>query len=102
MDPFTTENIQYMMEEYIIANINFHNIIIKGSQSVRLIKKINNLYDHLITSKMRIIALAKRGKRSFLEHKKIIEAINDKDSHKAEKEMRNHIYSLRKDFIENL
>ena len=102
MNPFTEENLKDMMEDYIIANVNFHKTIIEGSQNVRLISTIRNLYDHLATAKMRIIDLTGREIKSLLEHKNIIEAILNKDSYKAEKEMRSHVSSLRKDFLDNI
>lgn len=102
MSPFTEENLKDMIEDYIIANVNFHKTIIEGSQNARLISTIRNLYDHLATAKMRIIALTGRGKKSLLEHKNIIDAILNKNSYKAEKEMRFHVSSLRKDFLDNI
>jgi len=102
MNPFTEENLKDMMEDYIIANVNFHKTIIEGSHNSRLISTIRNLYDHLAIAKMRIIALTEREKKSLLEHKNIIKAILNKNSYKAEMEMRFHVSSLRKDFLDNI
>jgi DNA-binding GntR family transcriptional regulator len=103
MEPFTEENLYKKIEEYNLANVDFHNYIIKGSKNTRLISTMFNLYDHLSMAKMlKVIPLTGRGLKSFVEHKRLIKAIEEGDPDKAEKILRDHVVSLREDIIENL
>ncbi len=101
--PFTLENVENKIEEYNLANVDFHNCIIDGSKNTRLISTIYNLYDHLSMAKiLQIISVTGRAKKSLKQHQNIVKAIEKHESEKVEELTRVHIESLHNDILENL
>ncbi len=100
MTPFNVDTVEDNIDEYNQANVEFHNIVMQGARNGRLVAALENLYDHYaVATTLRIIPLTKRGARSLREHLRIIAAIEERDSQKAEEEMRLHIRSIIDDFI---
>lgn len=98
MQPFTLDNVETLTEEYSLANVEFHNLIMEGAQNERLTRSLNSLYDHLALAKeLHLISTTKRAKRSLEEHHRIIAAVRAGDAAEAERQMRLHLGSLRDD-----
>ena len=103
LEPYTEDNVESLLEEYNLANVEFHNFIIEGTKNSRLISTVYNLYDHLTLAKVgQFIKVTGRSVKSLKEHKKIILAITKRDSKKAEDLIKEHICSLRNDILDNL
>ncbi len=103
MQPFARENLDAKINEYNLANVEFHNYVLDKSKNTRLVSTMHNMYDHLSMAKMlKIIRITGRAKKSLKEHRRIIEVIEKRDAQQAEFLMRKHISLLRNDIIDNL
>ena len=100
MEPFTIDTVENDIDKYTQANVVFHRTIMRGAGNDRLVATLENLYDHYaVATHRRIIPLTKRERRSLQEHLRVIEAVEEGDSHKAEQEMRQHLRSITDDFV---
>jgi DNA-binding GntR family transcriptional regulator len=72
-------------------NMKFHSLIIQLSENDRLIKLANNLMDNIRCASFQTMSSPGQITASIKEHRKIFEAIKDRNSFKAEQLMRNHL-----------
>ena len=95
VDQFSQDDMARRMGEYSDANIQFHQAII-GLGKCRLIGEIaNGLFIHVRAIRQRTIFEADRARRSIVDHKEIIAALEARDTERAERLVREHTLRLR-------
>jgi DNA-binding GntR family transcriptional regulator len=93
-DEFHTATPAEHIEEYSDANIAFHQAIIRLSGSHLMGKTIDNLFIHVRAIRKMTIAQSDRAARSILDHMRIIEALERRDTEQAERLVRQHSLDL--------
>ena len=92
--PFSSKDIEAHLLEYGKANIEFHELVLKASQSKMLIEQANTLFDHMKWIRARAVGFADRQNKMHKEHLQILEAIEKRKPDLAERNMRQHIHEL--------
>jgi DNA-binding GntR family transcriptional regulator len=82
------------IEEYSEANIAFHQAIIRLSGSHLMGQTIENLFLHVRAIRRMTIAQSDRAARSIVDHMRIIEALERRDTELAERLVRQHSLDL--------
>ncbi len=82
------------IDEYSDANIAFHQAIIRLSGSHLMGKTIENLFIHVRAIRRLTIAQSDRAARSIVDHMRIIEALEQRDTELAERLVRQHSLDL--------
>lgn len=82
------------IEEYSDANIAFHQAIIRLSGSHLMGKTIENLFIHVRAIRRMTISQRDRAARSIVDHMRIIEALEKRDTELAERLVRQHSLDL--------
>jgi DNA-binding GntR family transcriptional regulator len=82
------------IEEYSDANIAFHQAIIGLSGSHLMGKTIENLFIHVRAIRRMTISQSDRAARSIIDHMRIIEALEKRDTELAERLVRQHSLDL--------
>ena len=82
------------IEEYSEANIAFHQAIIRLSGSHMMGKTIENLFIHVRAIRRLTISRSDRAARSIVDHMRIIEALEGRDTELAERLVREHSLDL--------
>jgi len=82
------------LDEYSEANIEFHQSIIRLSGNSVLIALAENLFTHMRMIRRKTIAEKDRVERSIRDHMNIIEALEARDTARAEELVRNHALGL--------
>ena len=82
------------IEEYSDANIAFHQAIIGLSGSHLMGKTIENLFIHVRAIRRMTISQSDRAARSIVDHMRIIEALEKRDTELAERLVRQHSLDL--------
>src|SRR6202795_624301 len=82
------------IEEYSDANIAFHQAIIGLSGSHLMGKTIENLFIHVRAIRRMTISQKDRAARSIVDHMAIIEALEKRDTERAERLVRQHSLDL--------
>jgi DNA-binding GntR family transcriptional regulator len=93
-DEFRTSTPAEHIQEYSQANIAFHQSIIRLSGSHLMGKTIENLFLHVRAIRRMTIAQSDRATRSIVDHMKIIEALERRDTELAERLVRQHSLDL--------
>jgi DNA-binding GntR family transcriptional regulator len=93
-DEFRTEAPADHLEEYSEANIAFHQAIIRLSGSHLMGKTIDNLFIHVRAIRRMTISQKDRAARSIIDHMRIIEALEKRDTELAERLVRQHSLDL--------
>ena len=91
---FEQQQVNAVIDEYSETNIRFHRAIIEMSGSTLLQQMAENLFIHMGWIRMRTIAEGDRISRSLIDHLHIIEALEARDTEKAEKLVRQHSLDL--------
>jgi DNA-binding GntR family transcriptional regulator len=91
---FTSKEISSRFLEYGQANIDFHERILKASQSKMLIDQASTFFDHMRWIRARAVGFVDRQEKMHNEHLQIVEAFEKRNSDLAEKIMRRHIEEL--------
>ena len=95
VDQFSHDEIARRMGEYSDANIRFHQAII-GMGKCALIPEITaGLFLHVRAIRERTIFEQDRARRSIVDHKEIIAALEARDTERAERLVREHTLKLR-------
>lgn len=89
------------LKSYLEIDEKFHDVILKASSHHLLQESLKPLFDMITMSKSKAVMVTGRLKKAYEEHLIIFEAINKRDSEKAEKSMRYHIQRVMKDILEN-
>ncbi len=82
------------LDEYSEVNIEFHQTIIRLSKNGVLIDLAENLFTHMRMIRRKTIGEQDRVDRSIRDHMNIIEALEARDTERAEDLVRNHALGL--------
>jgi DNA-binding GntR family transcriptional regulator len=93
-DEFRTAAPADHIDEYSDANIAFHQAIIRLSGSHLMGETLENLMIHIRAIRRMTIAQADRAARSIVDHMRIIEALEARDTERAERLVRQHSLDL--------
>ena len=85
---------QLHIDEYSEANIRFHQAIVNLSGNKLLIDTMENLFIHMRSIRRRTISERDRAARSIIDHMNIIEALERRDTARAEELVRQHSLDL--------
>ena len=95
VDSFSADEVALKMGEYSDANIRFHQAIIALGKC-RLIGEITDgLFFHVRAIRQRTILEQDRAKRSVVDHREIVAALEARDADRAERLVREHTLKLR-------
>jgi DNA-binding GntR family transcriptional regulator len=82
------------LDEYSEVNIEFHQCIIRMSRNRVLIDLAENLFTHMRMIRRKTIGEKDRADRSIRDHMNIIEALEARDTGRAEELVRTHALGL--------
>ena len=82
------------LDEYSEVNIEFHQSIIRMSSNSVLISLAENLFTHMRMIRRKTIGEKDRADRSIRDHLNIIEALEARDTARAEELVRTHALGL--------
>jgi DNA-binding GntR family transcriptional regulator len=91
---FEGGQVQAKLDEYSEVNIEFHQTIIRMSNNRVLIDLAENLFTHMRMIRRKTIAEKDRADRSIRDHMNIIEALEARDTERAEDLVRQHALGL--------
>ncbi len=80
--------------EYSDANIAFHQAIVELSKSQIILDTIKNIFVHVRAIRRMTISQSDRASRSIVDHLRIIEALEKRDTELAERLVRQHSLDL--------
>ena len=79
-----------------VGDLDFHYRIVQGSRNSQLIKLLcNDLYHLMRLYRYQFGMQSRRAPRAFVEHRMIVDAIEQRDGEMAELIMRHHIRTSR-------
>ena len=87
------------LDEYSEANIAFHQAIFDLADSPVLSETMHNIFAHVRAIRKATITQSDRAEKSIVEHMRIIEALEARDTELAERLVREHSLDLAK-FVE--
>ncbi|HET7262359.1 MAG: GntR family transcriptional regulator [Burkholderiales bacterium] len=93
-DEFRTATPAEHIHEYSDANIRFHQALIGLSGSHLMGKTIESLFVHIRAIRRLTISQSDRAARSIVDHMRIIEALERRDTELAERLVRQHSLDL--------
>jgi DNA-binding GntR family transcriptional regulator len=91
---FEDGRIHAQLDEYSEVNIEFHQTIIRMSRNRVLIDLAENLFTHMRMIRRKTIGEDDRADRSIRDHMNIIQALEARDTQRAEDLVRNHALGL--------
>jgi len=91
---FENGELRAHLDEYSEVNIEFHQAIIRMSRNSVLIKLAENLFTHMRMIRRKTIGEKDRADRSIRDHMTIIEALETRDTARAETLVRDHALGL--------
>jgi DNA-binding GntR family transcriptional regulator len=91
---FENGELHARLDEYSEVNIEFHQAIIRMSRNSVLISLAENLFTHMRMIRRKTIGEQDRADRSIRDHMTIIEALEARDTERAEVLVRNHALGL--------
>ena len=91
---FENGELHARLDEYSEVNIEFHQAIIRMSRNSVLISLAENLFTHMRMIRRKTIGEKDRVERSIRDHMNIIEALEARDTERAEDLVRNHALGL--------
>lgn len=95
VDQFSQNDMARRMGEYSDANIKFHQAIITLGKCPLIGEITSGLFIHVRAIRQRTIFEADRARRSIVDHKEIIAALEARDTERAERLVREHTLKLR-------
>ncbi len=95
VDVFSTDEVARKMGEYSDANIKFHQAIIGLGRCPLLAKIADDLFFHVRAIRQRTIFEQDRARRSIIDHKEIVAALEERHTERAERLVREHTLKLR-------
>ena len=95
VDVFSTDEVARKMGEYSDTNIKFHQAIIALGRNPLLGKIADDLFFHVRAIRQRTIFEKDRARRSILDHKEIVNALEERHTERAERLVREHTLKLR-------
>ncbi|MEX0591188.1 MAG: GntR family transcriptional regulator [Xanthobacteraceae bacterium] len=91
---FENGTLHAKLDEYSEVNIEFHQTIIRMSRNSVLIDLAENLFTHMRMIRRKTIGEQDRVDRSIRDHLNIIEALEARETERAEELVRNHALGL--------
>jgi len=91
---FEGGEVQAKLDEYSEVNIEFHQAIIRMSHNRVLIDMAENLFTHMRMIRRKTIGEMDRADRSIRDHMHIIEALEARNTNRAEELVRSHALGL--------
>jgi len=91
---FENGELRAHLDEYSEANIEFHQTIVRLSGNGVLISLAENLFTHMRMIRRKTIGEKDRVERSIRDHMNIIEALEARDTARAEELVRTHALGL--------
>lgn len=91
---FVDGQVQAKLDEYSEVNIEFHQAIIRMSGNGVLIDLAENLFTHMRMIRRKTIGEKDRATRSIRDHLTIIEALEARETERAEELVRQHALGL--------
>ena len=91
---FENGTVRAHLDEYSEINIEFHQTIIRMSGNTTLIDLAGNLFTHMRMIRRKTIGEMDRADRSIRDHIQIIEALEARDTMRAEMLVRDHALGL--------
>jgi DNA-binding GntR family transcriptional regulator len=91
---FENGKLHAKLDEYSDVNIDFHQAIIQMSHNRVLIDLAANLFTHMHMIRRKTIGEKDRADRSIHDHMNIIQALEARDTERAEDLVRNHALGL--------
>ncbi|MDE1182431.1 GntR family transcriptional regulator [Paraburkholderia sp.] len=82
------------IEEYSDANIAFHQALVELSKSQIIVDTLKNIFMHVRAIRRMTIAESDRASRSIVDHMRIIEALESRDTERVEILVRQHSVEL--------
>jgi DNA-binding GntR family transcriptional regulator len=82
------------IDEYSEANIRFHQAIVNLSRNRLLIDTMENLFIHMRSIRRQTIGESDRATKSIIDHMNIIEALEKRQTERAEQLVRQHSLDL--------
>ena len=95
VDSFSTDRVAAKMGEYSDANIRFHQAIIGLGNCGLIGEMTETLFFHVRAIRQRTIFEDDRARRSIVDHKEIVAALEARDTERAERLVREHTLKLR-------
>ena len=95
VDQFGQDELARRMGEYSEANIQFHQAIIALGGCPLIAEITKGLFVHVRAIRQRTIFEQDRARRSIVDHKEIIAALEARDTERAERLVREHTLKLR-------
>lgn len=95
VDAFNVDELSAHMGEYSDANIKFHQAIIALSRCLLIGEISDGLFLHVRAIRQRTIFERDRARRSVLDHREIVEALETRNAERAERLVREHTLRLR-------
>jgi DNA-binding GntR family transcriptional regulator len=92
---FSADEIARKMDEYSDTNIKFHQAIIGLGKCQLLAHIADDLLFHVRAIRQRTIFEQDRARRSIVDHKEIVAALEARDTERAERLVREHTLRLR-------
>lgn len=93
-DEFQEDSPEGHLDEYSEANIKFHQAIIRLSGNQLIAEMTENLFIHVRAIRQATIGEDHRAQRSIIDHMKIIEALERRETDRAEALTRQHTLNL--------
>ena len=91
---FTEQEPRLHIDEYSEANIRFHQAIVSLSKNTVLIDTMETLFVHMRSIRRQTISEDDRVTRSIIDHMNIIEALEKRQTERAEQLVRQHSLDL--------
>ncbi len=91
---FDGDTLRARIDEYSESNVEFHQTILRMSGNRLLTEMGENLFLHMRAIRMRTIGEGDRASRSIIDHMHIIEALESRDTERAEALVREHNLQL--------
>jgi DNA-binding GntR family transcriptional regulator len=95
VDQFSADGVDSKLGEYSDANIRFHQAIIAIGGCPLISKIAEELFFHVRAIRNRTIIEQDRARRSIVDHKEIVAALEARDTERAERLVREHTLKLR-------
>ena len=90
------------IEVVVAKDTRFHDIIYRASRNAWLIQIVSHLQDQVQRFRMATLSRPGRTKEAVEEHKKIVEAISERNSELAAQLAREHIENAESSFLNSL
>src|ERR1700680_2341459 len=84
-------------ETYIEADLDFHLALAEGAANPLILSLLDSIVALLREQRLRIFRVPGGPERGQIHHKRILEAVDRRDSEKAREAMRAHLYQVRDD-----